>query len=98
MNAPGVVDAFLAQVRSAPERAALVVASPTRPGATERVTFAQLHRRAVSFAAGLREEGFRRGDRVVLALDPCVDFYALALAIVGTGGVVVLIDGAMDRR
>jgi olefin beta-lactone synthetase len=98
VNAPGFVDAFLAHVRTAPDRTALTAASRTEPSEVERFSFSQVHRLAVSYAAGLGRAGLRRGDRLVLAFDPGVDFYALALAVIGTGGVAVLVDPVTDRR
>lgn len=98
MNGSGIVEAFMAQALESPNRMALAITGPENPGPIETATFRELTQRALSYAAGLRREGFRAGDRVLLAANVSVDFYALALAVVGSRMSVVFIDGSMDRR
>jgi acyl-CoA synthetase (AMP-forming)/AMP-acid ligase II len=87
--------AFMRCAEAAPDELAMAV--PGTPDPTKH-TFGQLRERAERFAGGLRRSGLRPGDRVILASPPSADFYALALALAGSGMTVVLIDGSMDRR
>ncbi|MFL5883758.1 MAG: AMP-binding protein, partial [Thermoleophilaceae bacterium] len=94
-----VISEVLPHATSAPDRIALAVhREPRDVNSVETATFRQLVDRAERFAAGLEKAGIGFGDRVILASAPSVDFYALALALLGHGGALVLIDGAMDRR
>ena len=91
---------FVRRAQEAPDEIALVL---TRTGVrnsntAEQATFRQLHARAERFAGGLRAAGLEPGDRLILASPLSVDFYALSLALVGSGMTLVLIDGRMDRR
>jgi acetyl-CoA synthetase len=65
------------------------VVAEREDGATERVTFAELATRVASFAAGLRESGVRRGDRVGLLMENGIEATVTLLAIVWNGGIVV---------
>ena len=96
----GIVSEFLRRADERPAAAALVF---TRTGVrnsntADSVTFRELGERAERFAAGLRATGLGPGDRLILATPLSVDFYALSLAVVGSGLTLVLIDGRMDRR
>jgi acyl-CoA synthetase (AMP-forming)/AMP-acid ligase II len=95
MTATSLAALFAANAATAPSRLALAI---TRPGHAERVTFAQLAERAERFSAGLRAAGLRPGDRILLATSISVDFYALLLAVSGSGMTTVLVDGSLDRR
>ncbi len=87
---------FLENAERHPDRRALVVPDPG--GQADEVSFAELRERAERYAGGLRASGFETGDSVLLACPLTVDFYALALALLGSGMVIVLVDGSMDRR
>ena len=68
-----------------------------RPATVESATYGELAARAAADRRGLRRAGLCDQARVLLAGPLSVDFYALALAVLGSGGVVVLLDGAMSR-
>lgn len=91
-----MVSLFSARAAAHPDRPALVVVEPGT-GTMESVTYGELAARAAAIAGGLRRAGLCDQARVLLAGPLSVDFYALALALVGSGGVVVLLDGAMSR-
>ncbi|MGE0433328.1 MAG: AMP-binding protein, partial [Planctomycetota bacterium] len=85
----------LQHAREHPDRLAIVV--PVPRGANS-LTFGQLAARMEQLADAMAAAGLRRGDRVALLFPLSTDFYALALALMARGLVVVLIDGALDRR
>jgi len=91
-----MVSLFSARAGEHPDRPALVVVEP-ETGTVESATYGELAARAAAIAGGLRRAGLCDQARVLLAGPLSVDFYALALALVGSGGVVVLLDGAMSR-
>nr|BFE28111.1 (2,3-dihydroxybenzoyl)adenylate synthase [Actinomadura rugatobispora] len=70
-------------LRGAPDRVALV-AGP------ERLTYAELDRRADRTAAGFRRLGVGRGDRVVVQLPNTASFVVVFLALVRIGAAPVL--------
>lgn len=59
-------DSLTSSVQKHPDKTAVVTA-------TERVTYAELHSRALRFAALLQSRGVRRGDRVAIFLENSVD-------------------------
>lgn len=70
-------------------------ANPDAPALTARGrtwSYRELARRIRAIAAGLRERGLARGDRVLFSVRPGPDAVALALGIVGAGGTVVFAD------
>jgi olefin beta-lactone synthetase len=98
MTAHGIVEAFNDQARRTPDRLALTITRHGDATGVETATFGDLRDRAERYAAGLRDADFREGHRILLAADLSVDFYALAMAIVGSRMTVVFIDGSMERR
>jgi acyl-CoA synthetase (AMP-forming)/AMP-acid ligase II len=98
MMGPNLVSELLAGADTAPQRVAIAVTRERDPDAAESVTFEQLREHVERLACGLRRAGLGPGDRIVLATPASVSFYALALAVLGSGAAVVLIDGALDRR
>lgn len=92
---PSLATAFRDYVRAAPEATALRCA---RDGGDMVV----LTRRALgdlvlTYGAGLRSEGVRRGDRVVLALGTSVEFVACFWAVLLLGAIAVPTP-PIDRR
>ncbi len=67
-----------------PDRAAVVFKG-------ERITYADLKRRADAFARGLLALGLRPGDHVVLWMPNCVEWNVANLAIDKIGAVTVLV-------
>ena len=71
-----------------PDKPALVVVADAAPGVTCEIwTYARLERALLAVAAGLRENGFERGSRIVIRLDntslyPIVFFGAIAAGYV----------------
>src|SRR5437868_2791097 len=77
-------DTLLGEVlRGAPERVALVAGA-------DRLTYADLDRRADRTAAGLLRLGIGRGDRVVVQLPNTASFVVTFLALVRIGAAPVL--------
>lgn len=104
MTDPTLDHNFIARILAAcathPDR--MAVTRPVRWDAQgiheeERESFAGLARRIAGFQAGLQAEGFRQGDRVIVLFAPCVDLYALVLALLGLGMVPVFVDTGMSR-
>jgi acyl-CoA synthetase (AMP-forming)/AMP-acid ligase II len=93
-----VLSAFIEHARAAPGQDALLLTAPGDVRVTERATYGELLARAESFAAGLSREKLHHRRSVIVAGPLSVDFYALAIAIVGSGSQLVLIDGRLDRR
>ena len=91
-----MVSLFSARACEHPDRPALVVIEPDT-GIVESATYGELAARAAAIAGGLRRAGLCDQAPVFLAGPLSVDFYALALALAGSGGVVVLLDGSMSR-
>jgi acyl-CoA synthetase (AMP-forming)/AMP-acid ligase II len=60
-------------------------------------TFAELERDATALARGLVELGVKRGMRLVLLVQPGVEFVKLTLALLRSGATTVLIDPGMGR-
>ncbi|WP_024328416.1 AMP-binding protein [Thioalkalivibrio sp. ALR17-21] len=89
------VDELLAS--RSPESGREAVVAMTRDGheATER---AALLERAARLAAGLREAGLERGDRVVLLAPNSPDWIASALGVMNAGGSVVPLDTQMPSE
>ncbi len=84
-----------------PERKALIIPALTPDGrvaSLDQVTFGEFGARVAAYARGLAAAGFRPGDRVVLMFPVSVDLYALAIALIHAGMVVVLIDTGMGTR
>jgi acyl-CoA synthetase (AMP-forming)/AMP-acid ligase II len=69
--------------------------TPDAPALTARGrtwSYRELARRIRTIAAGLHDEGFAPGDRVLFSVRPGPDAVTLALGIVGAGGTVVFAD------
>lgn len=83
----------------APDQAALVI--PRMQGSQlleeETCSYGELLSRVGRFQDGLNQAGYRKGDRVIILLRPCVDLYALTLALLAAGMVPVFIDSGMPR-
>ena len=76
-----------------PQRAAFILSAD----GTERiVTFGEVGALTDRFAGGLAALNLRRGARVLLLAPPNPEIYALALAVLRTGHVLVTIDGRGD--
>ncbi|MGY0234150.1 AMP-binding protein [Longispora urticae] len=90
-----VLDDISLRAHEAPRRVALAF---TQAGAEASVTYGDLLARAEVLAGGMAEAGCEPGSRIVLACPPSPNFYAMALAVVGSGMQLVLIDGGMNPR
>lgn len=93
-----VASLVLGHGRSKPERTALVIPSMTSNGTSYTEAhwcFRQLCHRIGLARAGLRSEGFSRGDRVVLMAPLSLDLCALLLALIAEGMTPVIIDAGM---
>jgi acetyl-CoA synthetase len=58
-------------------------------GVVQSLTFAQLHERVKSFAAGLEKLGLQRGDRVGYLMEPCIEAVVTMIGISYMGAVVM---------
>ena len=63
-----------------------------------QITFAELHRRVMSIAAGLRAIGVQPGDRVALLIPPGIDLVAVVYACWRAGAVTVIADRGLGLR
>lgn len=75
-------DAFEATARRLPDKTALVCGE-------ERLSYAQVQARVQALAATLRANGLRPGERVVLLLEPGIDYAVAVHAVLGAGAVFV---------
>jgi acyl-CoA synthetase (AMP-forming)/AMP-acid ligase II len=83
----GIGDWIARRARRTPESTALV------DGATgQRHSYAELDRRTSAQAAGLRELGVRRGDRVALVMDNSVAFLEMLFAAAKLGAITVPVN------
>jgi acetyl-CoA synthetase len=58
-------------------------------GVVQSLTYAQLHERVRSFAAGLEKLGLQRGDRVGYLMEPCIEAVVTMIGISYMGAVVM---------
>jgi acyl-CoA synthetase (AMP-forming)/AMP-acid ligase II len=86
-----LADLFLRHSRIRPGKTAMILAH-------ERVSFGEIERRVRALQTGLRREGFRPGDRMVVLMPVGVDLYALLLALFSLGVVPVSLDASMGPR
>lgn len=78
----------------------LAIALPPITGSLDgpQITFGALRQRIAEFQRGIDRSGLRPGDRVVMLSPVSIDFFALALALWGSGQVLVFLDGRLDRK
>jgi olefin beta-lactone synthetase len=69
-----------------------------RRGSWQTVTYRQLNERSRLMARGIAALGIQPGMRAVLMTPPSIDFFALALALLGAGVVSVMIDPGIGLR
>jgi acyl-CoA synthetase (AMP-forming)/AMP-acid ligase II len=84
---PTILDALAA--RSSSDRLAYVFLAEGSSESEIRWTFADVAARSAAFAAYLTGRGIRAGSRVVLAVNPSLDFVAALLGIMRLGAVPV---------
>lgn len=84
-DAPFFKDRFEAQVRARPDAPAVVAG-------TERLTFAELNRRANQLAWRLLDDGVGPGSTVGVLMGKSADLVAAVLAVVKTGAAYVPLD------
>ena len=82
---------LVANARRRPERDAVVVEG-------ERLSWGELHDRALPAAAGLAQRGVEAGQRVALALPAGADFAVLLHACLLLGAAVLPVDGRLPAR
>ncbi|WKX69524.1 non-ribosomal peptide synthetase/type I polyketide synthase [Streptomyces sp. XD-27] len=71
---------------------AIAVSAPAESGATRRMAYAELERRARHVAGRLRERGIRDGAVVALCLDKSPELIVTLLAVLKAGGVYLPLD------
>ncbi|WP_018169676.1 MULTISPECIES: AMP-binding protein [unclassified Thioalkalivibrio] len=94
MNAQTVDELFASQ---SPEEGQVAVVAMTRDG-LETTSRADLLERAGRLAAGLREAGLERGDRVGLFAPNSPEWVIAALGVMTAGGTVVPLDTQMPSE
>ena len=85
---------------SQPNHTALIIPTQWSAQGVEQVaqiSFGELASRVARLQAGLGQEGFVPGDRVIVMRPVGIDLYALVLAMLASGVVAVLIDAGMSR-
>jgi acyl-CoA synthetase (AMP-forming)/AMP-acid ligase II len=88
-----LVGLILDHARRSPQRTAFIDASGGR-----RVSYGELAERVSDYIAGIRSIGLPANARVLLLLQPDVQVYALALAVLACGRSIVLVDGRRGIR
>jgi acyl-CoA synthetase (AMP-forming)/AMP-acid ligase II len=86
-NAPTVVEVLYA--RSSSQDSAYIFLADGTAASESRWTYADTATRASAFAAWLSSRGVRRGSRVVLAVNPSLDYIAALFGIMTIGAVPV---------
>lgn len=89
-----VADRLAESARRDPDRLAVV----EEWGRHRQVTLAELDREADLLARGLIELGVRPGMQLALLVKPGIDFVTLVFALLRSGAVMVLVDGALGRE
>lgn len=82
--------AFAAQVERAPDRIAARCAS-------ESLTYAELHTRAMNIAEALVASGLELGEVVAIELDRSCELLAVVLGVLAAGGVFFMVDPQLPR-
>ena len=85
----------LRHAESTPNRVALIDSGKR---SNSRVTYRALADRVAMYAGELESRGIGAGDRVLVLLPMSVDLYAIALAVLGIGATLTLVDGRFGRR
>ena len=96
-----ISEIFFETMKSRPDTVALrIPASWTDTAVTryESATYKEMGQRIAAYQGGLEKAGFRRGDRILIMLQPGIDFYCLFYALMASGMVPVLIDPGMGLR
>jgi olefin beta-lactone synthetase len=65
--------------------------------AIQEIRYGELLGRIGTLQTGLLQQGYQRGDRIILVLRPSIELYAMTLALLGLGMVPVFIDAGMPR-
>lgn len=88
-----------AHARQQPEQLALQLPQMRgrRQHALQQISYGDLLTRVGALQTGLLQQGYGRSDRVIIVLRPCIELYALTLALLGLGMVPVFIDAGMPR-
>ena len=89
------ISRFLGWCEDSPERTAL---SAMEGHHEVRLSYRQLAAEAAFWQQYWQKQGFSRGDRVVMALQPGLHTYAITISLLGMGLVPVYIDVAMPRH
>src|SRR5690606_8383356 len=89
-----VADRLRESARRDPQRLAVV----EEWGKCRQITISELDREADLLARGLVELGVRPGMRIALLVKPGIDFVTLVFALLRSGAVMVLVDGALGRE
>jgi non-ribosomal peptide synthetase-like protein len=90
---------FAATAKEHADRVALRLAAPdARSRASRELTYAELKRRASSFAHYLRARNVKRGDHVLVCLPRGFDQYTAVLGILECGAAYVPVDWSYPRK
>ena len=82
----------------APEAKKRWLADPAGPIEHKQVTYGELGRQSESAAAGLRELGITKGDRVFVFVPMSARLYLSMLAVQRLGAIAVFVDSWADRE
>ncbi len=89
---------IIEQAKKTPNKDA--IRFPQKSGKTysyESLTFEKFEHRSNHFAACLREEGIKRGDKVLLFVKQSLDFPTITFSLFKMGAIPVLIDPGMGK-
>jgi len=88
----------LANAAATPDKPALILPTIGSSKNPTVMTYGALEQRIRRFMAGLRAEGFVKGERVVLAFPVSTDLFALCFAMFANGIAVVIIERGMAPK
>ena len=84
-----LISTFLDRARAVGQKVAIV------SGSGETITYSDLARRSGRMAAGFRDRGVRRGDRVLVAMPVGIELYTAIAALWRLGAAIVFPEPAM---
>jgi fatty-acyl-CoA synthase len=97
MSFPTIVDAFAASLERTPDRIAVHLTGGTT--GDEALSYEMLYRDAARVASAFRENGPKRGDRILVALPTSREFFAVYLGALFSGVIpIVVAPPRPDRR
>lgn len=86
-----ILEQFLSKVEENPNKKIIIETSGKTTSATE------LADKSLRLAVNLSRAGFKKGDKVLLLVRPCVELVVFILAVMRLSGVIVIVDPGMGK-